>query len=463
MGKDHEILGVSVDAEQRDIKKAYFKLVRQFSPEKDPERFQEIRGAYERLMQGAGKEKEEFRLSMEMPDNPFAQLMLQQIITLGQKQDYAGAAATAEEAIQHFGEYEAFQYELAINQLHDGHSGKAVKNFEKLVKQYPEKTIYKREMAIAYFDRGYGKKAFEAFEEAYAAGVRDADFVLQFSLCCRDRDEEERGIEILLEMVKGYGAAAKGDVQDYLEAYTGLFSLNYYATSDGYGEYLNLYSGFLKAAGRALKDYGDMLMDLTLFLVKYFSKPKYMDGLNEVLAATKKILPERLYSKEWKNISECLLETRIQTDERLDSLWLDCYKAYFTAEYFYEDDLIIRFMRLDVTLILLEKMDELRSQFEIVRAEYSELCERMKDFYALLEQDNIPYIMEKLRKNYSSMSKNIDGGHYYELYPQYNVSAREVQWDSFENGSYVRSNRKIGSNDPCPCGSGKKYKKCCGR
>ena len=22
---------------------------------------------------------------------------------------------------------------------------------------------------------------------------------------------------------------------------------------------------------------------------------------------------------------------------------------------------------------------------------------------------------------------------------------------------------KIGRNDPCPCGSGKKYKKCCGR
>jgi uncharacterized protein YecA (UPF0149 family) len=25
----------------------------------------------------------------------------------------------------------------------------------------------------------------------------------------------------------------------------------------------------------------------------------------------------------------------------------------------------------------------------------------------------------------------------------------------------VRGHRKIGRNDPCPCGSGKKYKKCC--
>ena len=27
----------------------------------------------------------------------------------------------------------------------------------------------------------------------------------------------------------------------------------------------------------------------------------------------------------------------------------------------------------------------------------------------------------------------------------------------------VRKAAEIGRNDPCPCGSGKKYKKCCGR
>jgi hypothetical protein len=26
---------------------------------------------------------------------------------------------------------------------------------------------------------------------------------------------------------------------------------------------------------------------------------------------------------------------------------------------------------------------------------------------------------------------------------------------------YVRASPKVGRNDPCPCGSGKKYKKCC--
>jgi uncharacterized protein len=29
--------------------------------------------------------------------------------------------------------------------------------------------------------------------------------------------------------------------------------------------------------------------------------------------------------------------------------------------------------------------------------------------------------------------------------------------------TYKREEPKVGRNDPCPCGSGKKYKKCCGK
>ena len=32
-----------------------------------------------------------------------------------------------------------------------------------------------------------------------------------------------------------------------------------------------------------------------------------------------------------------------------------------------------------------------------------------------------------------------------------------------QNTTVVRSTPKVGRNDPCPCGSGKKYKHCCGK
>ena len=48
------------------------------------------------------------------------------------------------------------------------------------------------------------------------------------------------------------------------------------------------------------------------------------------------------------------------------------------------------------------------------------------------------------------------------------VGAEEGDAWNYMNGlemqtPYVRTEPKIGRNDPCPCGSGKKYKKCCGR
>ncbi|MDD6087839.1 MAG: YchJ family protein [Desulfovibrionaceae bacterium] len=33
----------------------------------------------------------------------------------------------------------------------------------------------------------------------------------------------------------------------------------------------------------------------------------------------------------------------------------------------------------------------------------------------------------------------------------------------FSQEPYRRESPKVGRNDPCPCGSGKKYKKCCGK
>jgi Preprotein translocase subunit SecA (ATPase, RNA helicase) len=50
------------------------------------------------------------------------------------------------------------------------------------------------------------------------------------------------------------------------------------------------------------------------------------------------------------------------------------------------------------------------------------------------------------------------------------IDSKKLQYkreDLFKEGEEVASQpvrvQKIGRNDPCPCGSGKKYKKCCGK
>jgi hypothetical protein len=59
------------------------------------------------------------------------------------------------------------------------------------------------------------------------------------------------------------------------------------------------------------------------------------------------------------------------------------------------------------------------------------------------------------------------------LYTPEAIERRQREWeeevarlddnddDLFSDEPYVRAAPKIGRNDPCPCGSGKKYKKCC--
>jgi SEC-C motif-containing protein len=37
-----------------------------------------------------------------------------------------------------------------------------------------------------------------------------------------------------------------------------------------------------------------------------------------------------------------------------------------------------------------------------------------------------------------------------------------VEGEKIQAQPYVRETPKVGRNDPCPCGSGRKYKKCCG-
>ena len=46
---------------------------------------------------------------------------------------------------------------------------------------------------------------------------------------------------------------------------------------------------------------------------------------------------------------------------------------------------------------------------------------------------------------------------------EYKDEYEEEAFDYDSQQSIVREEPKVGRNDPCPCGSGKKYKKCCGK
>lgn len=79
-------------------------------------------------------------------------------------------------------------------------------------------------------------------------------------------------------------------------------------------------------------------------------------------------------------------------------------------------------------------------EFDQIEEEYAERLKEMEDDF---EDWELPFLSEADLKDPRSALWGMNGG-------------RERQ-------ETVLKPKKIYPNDPCPCGSGKKYKKCCGR
>ncbi|MCI0485666.1 MAG: DnaJ domain-containing protein [Blastocatellia bacterium] len=64
----YKVLGVERNATEADIKQAYFKLVREHPPERDPEGFKRIRAAYEKLRADRERAETDLFLIEDQPE-----------------------------------------------------------------------------------------------------------------------------------------------------------------------------------------------------------------------------------------------------------------------------------------------------------------------------------------------------------------------------------------------------------
>lgn len=114
------------------------------------------------------------------------------------------------------------------------------------------------------------------------------------------------------------------------------------------------------------------------------------------------------------------------------------------------------------------------------RVQYRQLLEDMATRQGFL---GVHFSQDDVQKAYTAMQDKADWerfGDPWKFYLPSEIAARQqrwaeedakrdaVEWDDDYNynepflpETYVRAEPKIGRNDPCPCGSGKKYKKCC--
>lgn len=465
---DYEVLGISPNADAKEIKRAYFRLVRQYSPETNPERFQEIREAYEHLTSKENTQENQETASMEYPDLPYANELRERIKFNLQMGSYQEAVNLAEQAVAVFGESEGFLFLQGKTQSAAGNSGKAVKSFERLVELFPQKTLYRQELAIALMTRGFGKKAYQAFEEAYAMGCRSTDFLNLFAICCNDRKKYQQALKLLDELIADAEKKPKDNVDELLDAFTGILAIKFFTLQQSISNDLEHFCRFLDKVVPYLTEEIYELFRIINALSEMVSKnPENFPQLNRIIEITEKSLRAQYPKKDhliWREWEDLMIDSeyiRINDDQRLSEIFQIGFNAFLILQ---DDAEINRFAQRDIELCILEEWPSIRSQIDLIQNEYPIYWHALEEFIEKLENEqNLDHLRSRLIKDYDRWEKNFNGGYYYKNYPHRRPSAGTTRWNSDDDGTYTRTAPKISRNSPCPCGSGKKYKHCCGK
>ena len=459
MEEYYKILGLEPGATSQEIKRAYFSLVRKYSPESEPEKFREIREAYEQLQNPVRQDGPVFP---ELSD-PWAVKILQQIRKYQQQGQKQLTRDACEEAWRIFPEERQFLYLLAVAQRQAGNTGKAIKSCERLVKEEPENRWFRRELAVSYIERGFTKKAYYACKDAYEMGCRDNDFVLMYSVICHESGDLQTGISILLELVERKKRWHREEVPEIIEAYCGLLAMDALTGIRHFSDIMSRLKEFIGSCSVYIEENVEMLCSCLMYFMTQdgFGSEEYrLSG--DVLSALENVCRSEEKRGVVNELKLHFLYGRLKRDPRIGE---EISRYMETAFFMDEDPSLQKYSVTDTKLCMLEKRQEMIGQLEILRQDYPECYEKIREFARqLCEGKDLPRLKASLLKQYISMSNYHGGGYYFEEYPQEKAHVRgRVVYDGSWDEPYVRETKKIGRNDPCPCGSGKKYKQCCGR
>ena len=158
----YSILEISKDAPKLDVKKAYFRMVRKYPPDRMPDDFKKVREAYEILFDEHTRKEYDYIDSMPIIVKTYYNSGKQAMA----EGDYESAVQRLKEITKVYPDFTVVNSLLGDAALENGNSGTAVQIFKKLVDKEPENASFSGKLAQAYLERGWQKKAIEQFNIA---------------------------------------------------------------------------------------------------------------------------------------------------------------------------------------------------------------------------------------------------------------------------------------------------------
>ena len=469
----YEQLGIESTVPQQDIKRAYFRMVRQFTPEKDPERFMRLREAYETLSDITKRANYDASLSRFSDLPEYVAPVIMQAEQLAKKKLWADAINLLEKSEYNWhGDVRCALCRLYVD---IEKTGTAVKIAERLIAENPENTAYLRLAVEVYSARGWSKKAHDMQEylECFEPANEDNSYELLFE----ETDLPPYVMGLTVEKIEGKGGKApllcahilsncfrfsrnkNGTIYEQL-------SFDQMDKPDDYKPW----GDSLFVANKLLEHIGGISNDkrerLSVLIKKNILSEMFLEDQYALLPQVEQIIrnigkEELFQTVEYEIISfgyTALEAVRAGIPKPVAALPLmhifsniDLLGDEYRAEC--KNEIII--MELDV----LVGARRLAPSIERLQSEYSSFFRHAAEFFGMILQSSEQKIDNEIQRRAIRATR---------LNSRLSLSWLG-EYDPFDGrrspgarGEPVRVT-KIGRNEPCPCGSGKKYKKCCGR
>ncbi len=467
----YEILGVTENATKGEIKKGYFKMVRKFPPDRYEKEFMEIREAYETLSNE--KTKEEYDSLLSIPG--LIKVRFETAKELIKTNNIGKAIKILQEIESEHPEILIPRLLLGEAYLMNGNTGKAVKLYENLVEQEPENAAFRGHLANAYLHRNYNKKAISAFEIAIEMdednislwlGLADtymrtmdpynADIIFKKALKVGAEKGWDLSIIYYKLIMKEIAVNNQDKVEEYLDKLVELIH-DKDETDDNIPWKLAELGRNMTHYG--MTEYAHLILDKVCILLPDDENLKTLKEDLAVFNNYAEMMDELAEDHRIPIEVEAIIAIKVLPSEVTDSMG--------------DKESIELSNKMGICM----NINIMKKGIEILKKEYPELYKVEKEFFQRLTgKKKIDKLKEELQiramKNptIAMMMKaeigNKGPGYYFdEEDDDFGFDFTEgVAADWIEpQEPYVKEEKKVGRNEPCPCGSGKKYKKCCGK
>ena len=460
----YKVLEIAPEATAMEVKKAYFSMIRKYHPDKHPEAFMEIREAYEALSNP--ETRREYDSIASLPQ------MHREYFTFARKALEEGNAEHAIDYLEwiheEYSTLSLVQGLLGEAYLKNGNSGKALKIFEDLTEEHPGNAAFLRHLAHAYLKRGWHKKALTAYRGAIELDEDNLSLWMGLVSAYTKAEDYRSAKAALLEAINRGKSKEWAVVVLYFRLIEMDINLDDDADLDRHLEELTQLAeaqeDIRDSAGWALRELAKMLV-----------MEDREDLAYSVIQKVARILPNEASIHEL----EVQLEQTLRLSEDMEDLEDDdqitedltqLLRIYFNTAFRFEEKDAYNTICFIFERMLIQNIHDQFYSLKLLKKKYPRLYAVKPEFFdALLDRNQ----RRGLSRRYEAEAyKHLDTAqtffrsiHGDEDKDEEDIWEDETEaflWEEEKVQPYVREQPKIGRNDPCPCGSGKKYKKCCG-